>query len=56
MSQPRPGDDPHTAALRAMLRDPALMADVIANLGDWEPTEEQRHTIAALLHPPTARR
>jgi hypothetical protein len=53
---PTPGDSPHTAALRAMLRDQALMAQVTANVDTWpEPTEQQRQTIAALWHRPTAR-
>ncbi len=57
MAQPRPGDSPRTAALRAMLRDEALMAEVTANVDAWpDPTEEQRQTIAALLHRPTAQR
>lgn len=57
MAQPRPGDSPHTAALRAMLRDQALMAQVTANVDTWpEPTEEQRQTIAALWHRPTTQR
>jgi hypothetical protein len=38
-----------------MLRDEALMAQVTANVDAWpEPTEEQRQTIAALLHRPSA--
>jgi hypothetical protein len=38
-----------------MLRDEALMAQVTANVDAWpEPTEEERQTIAALLHRPTA--
>jgi len=54
MAQPRPGDSPHTAALRAMLHDQTLMAQVTANVDAWpEPTEEQRQTIAALWHRPT---
>ncbi len=57
MGQPRPGDSPRTAALRAMLRDDTLMAEVTANVDGWpEPTEEQRQTIAALLHRPTPHR
>jgi hypothetical protein len=55
MAQPRPGDSPHTAALRAMLRDQALMAEVTANVDTWpEPTQDQRQTIAALWHRPAA--
>jgi len=55
MAQPRPGDTARTAALRAMLRDEALMAQVTANVDAWpDPTEQQRQTIAALLHRPSA--
>jgi hypothetical protein len=57
MAQPRPGDTPHTAALRAMLRDEALMADVTANVDQWpDPTDDQRQAIAALVHHPTTPR
>src|SRR6266540_1669474 len=48
MAAPRDSDDAELAALRAVLRDEALMAHVIANVERWPPlTEEQRETIAA---------
>ncbi len=55
MAAPRDTDDPELAALRAVLRDEALMAQVTANVDRWPPlTEEQRETIA-LLWPPSTR-
>ncbi|NLU81116.1 hypothetical protein HCA58_22795 [Micromonospora sp. HNM0581] len=54
MAAPRDTDDPELAALRAVLRDQALMAHVTANVDRWPPlTEEQRDTIASLWPPPT---
>jgi hypothetical protein len=51
MATPREGDSPQVAALRAILRDEALMAHVTANVEQWPPlTDEQRQTLAALLH------
>jgi len=57
MAAPRDTDDPELAALRAILRDQALMAHVTANVDQWPPlTDAQRATVAALLgrrrHPP----
>ncbi|GAA4690822.1 hypothetical protein Prum_000040 [Phytohabitans rumicis] len=53
MAAPRDSDDAELAALRAVLRDEALMAHVTANVERWPPlTEQQRETIAALLNPP----
>jgi hypothetical protein len=50
MAAPREGDDPQTTALRAVLRDPGLMARVTADVEDWPPlTEDQRATISALF-------
>ncbi|WP_043540993.1 hypothetical protein [Salinispora pacifica] len=54
MAAPRDTDDPELAALRAVLRNEALMAHVTANVEQWPPlTEEQRDTIASLWLPPT---
>lgn len=51
MATPRDDDSPRVAALRAILRDEALMAHVIANVEQWPPlTDEQRETLGALLH------
>lgn len=53
MSAPRASDDPATAALRAVLRDPVLMARVITTVEEWRPlTEDQRATISALFTRP----
>jgi hypothetical protein len=50
MAAPRDTDDPELAALRAILRDQALMAHVTANVDQWPPlTDAQRATVAALL-------
>ena len=50
MAAPRASDTPRVAALRAVLRDQALMAHVIAIVERWPPlTEEQREALAALL-------
>ncbi|MGC4771544.1 hypothetical protein ACLQ25_21565 [Micromonospora sp. DT44] len=50
MAAPRDSDDPELAALRAVLRDEALMAHVTANVDRWPPlTDAQRATVAALL-------
>lgn len=50
MAAPRPDDTPRVAALRAVLRDEALMAHVTANVEQWPPlTDEQREALAALL-------
>jgi len=50
MAEPRPDDNPRVAALRAVLRDEALMAHVTANVDRWPPmTEEQRDAVAMLL-------
>lgn len=50
MAAPRDSDDPQTAALRAILRDPELMARVTATVEEWPPlTEDQRATISALF-------
>ncbi|MFI7211689.1 hypothetical protein ACIBP4_12675 [Micromonospora maritima] len=55
MAAPRDSDDPELAALRAVLRDEALMAHVRANVDRWPPlTDEQRDTIASLW-PPASR-
>jgi hypothetical protein len=55
MATPREGDSPRMAALRAILRDKALMAHVTANVEQWPPlTDEQRRTLAALLHRPAS--
>ncbi|MBX7266493.1 hypothetical protein KIF24_10930 [Micromonospora sp. Llam7] len=57
MSTPRPSDDPETARLRGLLRDWEAMAEVTATVDQWQPiTDEQRDTLAALLHPHRARR
>lgn len=54
MSAPRDTDDPELAALRAVLRDEALMAHVTANVDRWPPlTEEQREVIASMWQPTT---
>jgi hypothetical protein len=51
MAAPRSSDSPDVAALRAILRDEALMAHVTANVEQWPPlSDEQRETLAALLH------
>ena len=50
MAEPRDGDTPHVAALRAVLRDEVLMAYVTANVDQWPPlTDEQREALAVLL-------
>jgi len=50
MAAPRDSDTPRVAALRAVLRDDALMAHVTANVERWPPlSEEQREALAALL-------
>lgn len=50
MAAPRDTDDPETAALRAVLRDRVLMAQVMANVDRWPPlTDEQAEAIAVLL-------
>jgi hypothetical protein len=50
MAAPRDSDTPRLAALRAILRDQALMAHVTANVEQWPPlSEEQRETLGALL-------
>lgn len=50
IAAPRDTDDPELAALRAVLRDEALMAHVRANVDRWPPlTDAQRATVAALL-------
>lgn len=50
IAAPRDTDDPELAALRAVLRDEALMAHVRANVDRWPPlTDGQRATVAALL-------
>jgi hypothetical protein len=55
MAAPREGDSPRVAALRAILRDEALMAHVIANVEQWPPlSDEQRDLLAALLHRPVS--
>jgi hypothetical protein len=52
MAKPRDDDSPKAAALRAILRDQRLMARVTANVESWPPlTDDQRETLAALLHP-----
>lgn len=49
-AQPREGDSPRLAALRAILRDESLMAHVTANVEHWPPlSDEQRDTLGALL-------
>ena len=51
MAAPRDADTPKLATLRAVLRDEALMARVIANVEQWPPlTDEQREILGALLH------
>ncbi len=56
MATPREGDSPRVAALRAILRDEALMAHVIANVEQWPPlSDAQRDTLGALLHRPVNR-
>jgi hypothetical protein len=55
MATPREGDSPRMAALRAILRDETLMAHVVANVEQWPPlSDEQRDTLAALLHRPAS--
>ncbi|WP_409074645.1 hypothetical protein, partial [Micromonospora chalcea] len=50
IAAPRDTDDPELAALRAVLRDEALMAHVRANVDRWPPlSDAQRATVAALL-------
>lgn len=57
MSAPRPSDDPETARLRSLLRDWEAMAEVTATVDQWQPaTDDQRATLAALLHPHRGRR
>lgn len=57
MSAPRLSDDPETVRLRSLLRDWEAMAEVTATVDQWQPiTEEQRETLAALLHPYRDRR
>jgi hypothetical protein len=52
MATPRADDDAELAALRAIMRDQKLMADVIATVDQWpDPDDEQRETIAAMLNP-----
>jgi hypothetical protein len=52
MAAPRETDSPRVAALRAILRDEALMAHVTAHVEQWPPlSEDQAATLAALLHP-----
>ena len=52
---PRESDSPRMAALRAILRDQALMAHVTANVDQWPPlSDEQARTLAALLHTPAS--
>lgn len=56
MAEPRPDDSPHVAALRAVLRDEALMAYVTANVDRWPPlTDDQRDALAMLLDRSTYR-
>ena len=56
MAKPRDSDDAGTAAMRAILRDEALMAYVTANVDRWPPlTDEQRDTLAAILNRPANR-
>lgn len=51
MATPRDTDNEQMAALRAILRDEALMAHVTANVEQWPPlSDEQRETLAALLN------
>jgi len=55
-AQPREGDNPSLAALRAILRDQTLMAHVTANVEQWPPlSDEQRETLGALLDRSAAR-
>jgi hypothetical protein len=50
MAAPRDSDTPRVSALRAVLRDEALMAHVTANVEQWPPlSDEQRDILAALL-------
>lgn len=49
MARPRDTDDPELAALRAVLRNEAVMAYAIPNVDRWPPlTDEQRETIASM--------
>ncbi|MDQ7905982.1 hypothetical protein RB614_15830 [Phytohabitans sp. ZYX-F-186] len=51
MAAPRDTDNEQMAALRAILRDEALMAHVTANVERWPPlSDEQRETLGALLN------
>ncbi|MFI9643945.1 hypothetical protein ACIG87_28515 [Micromonospora sp. NPDC051925] len=53
MSAPRDDDDEEVAALRAVLRNEALMAHVIANVERMPPlTDEQREIVGALFNRP----
>jgi hypothetical protein len=55
MAAPREADSPRAAALRAVLRDAALMAQVTASVERWPArTDDQRATIAALIGRPRA--
>jgi hypothetical protein len=52
MAQPRDDDDAELAALRSVLRDQRLMAQVIATVEQWPPLDdEQCEVLAALLNP-----
>jgi len=52
MARPRDDDDDELAALRAVLRDQQLMAQVVATVEQWPPLDdEQREVLAAMLNP-----
>jgi hypothetical protein len=52
MARPREDDDAELAALRAVLRDQRLMAQVIATVEQWPPLDDEQHeALAAMLNP-----
>jgi hypothetical protein len=52
IARERSTDTPAMAALRALLRDEAYTAGIIADVQHWPPlTTEQRETLTALLRP-----
>lgn len=54
LARERPDDRPEVAELRRVLRDPALMGPVMANVEAWPVLDDdQCATLAALLGPPS---
>lgn len=52
LARPRAADSPAVAALRALLRDPVLMAGVVDDIAaTWAFTPDQLDTLAVLLQP-----